>query len=568
MLSFFAPGQQPSGVRRDFHGGGGGGGGGSGGRGDYAPVPTTNTASGLLGWWGGGGAAPTPRVARTGYRAGSNSDAAKEYEAIYQSIPPSQRAAFDAYWGNDHKENDQSPELDLAEIARQRQYADTLRLHLPIAAAGPAHQMGVAGINVVAAPPLHGHTKFQYPTRTTLPHHVGGGLHGENTGITAGTADQKAHLERIGKELVGFWKQYDKHSLLSSQTKKAYYWSDSILDAMCCCFAGGDGKTNTAGGVNHAHYQGPTWQRFKLGLATGVSFLYVFAVLWLMFGIQSFSLCNTDNTAFNTAVKDPDGAPVQCSVLLAQCRAPFISDMPVMEYYVFRITVYFLSLIPLMVLVCGAESMTDRYIRLLFTGDGHDMADPALLPRIESIVPNNADRTHSAGWISSLCGLVDSSYYDTDSFAYTSAFCMMFTHIILGFITVAADISVVLYFDEVKESTNKDKGCSSGTPWTFDSRNAKADDRACACQTLFSDHEGNGHLVRLSGAQLMSPREVAWALVVPNILYTIFGLLFWARTLYHSNQRSAYYKSQTYRYNEATEFGTSPFTSYPKAEEH
>jgi hypothetical protein len=88
---------------------------------------------------------------------------------------------------------------------------------------------------------------------------------------------------------------------------------------------------------------------------------------------------------------------------------------------------------------------------------------------------------------------------------------------------------MILYFDRMGEFA--DKVCKSDKPWAFDSQNI--DHRACACQTLFTKNL----LVRLSGAQLMSPRDVAWALVVPNILYTVFGLFFSCRTYSHASEQ-------------------------------
>jgi hypothetical protein len=364
-------------------------------------------------------------------------------------------------------------------------------------------------------------------------------------GPNAGGETHEDHVERIFKRFQQLMHEEDPDHILSSQTKKAFFWSDYVLDGLCCSYCFSGARVYEDGGVQHRHFVGGWWPRIKLGVGVTTCLLYFFSVLWLMFGLQSLSLCRVDDGSnFKTSIVDTaTNKSARCSVLLDECKAPFISDLPMMEYYVFRIAVYFLSLIPFIFLVWGAESVTTHFISMLFSEMGDDKAGlPTTRIGADSQDVTDEQRMGAGGYFRSGLVNADPRAFDTDSFVVASAMAMLFTHVILGGITIAADIMVIMYFNGLDDSAKKFKGCPSSPSeaWSFNPQTTDANERACACRALFSG--GGEHLVRLSGAQLMTPLQVAWALLPTNIVYTLFGMGFIYRAWAHKTRRDMLHK--------------------------
>ena len=176
------------------------------------------------------------------------------------------------------------------------------------------------------------------------------------------------------------------------------------------------------------------------------------------------------------------------------------------NYYNFRLAIYILSWIPILLIAMAAGCIADRYLEpFLYLGEDRPSA--------------NTDGSSLANLRNSL------KNWSVKDYLYSSAFLIVITHVLLGFFTIGADAAVATYFDGLPsfDTCQTKFGPLDKPKQPFMDIDADPDASPCACRLLF---ENAAVFIRVSTMTYMSPRSNAVLLIIFNVFYTIYGVAF------------------------------------------
>jgi len=291
----------------------------------------------------------------------------------------------------------------------------------------------------------------------------------------------------------------------------------------------------------------------KFLIGTIVALFYILCLLWLMFAMQELSLCVNGGTSFSKILWTDGQTPYTCQQIVDQCHPSFLGDLPIMRYYSFRIAVYILSWLPIIFIGVFAGIVADRYLEpFMHIGVPPQAEDVMMRPvaaataaaATEDATQESAEAAASnnnkegvegnyTSWVRAqikLCTISD--------FLAATAWTMLLTHVIVGMFAAGADGSVAAYFgglptvDACKTKYGGGLAHASTVDFTKES-----DAGACACALLF---DGRTILPSVSSMNFMGPRDIAITLLVFDVLYTFYGLLFTLDFCYGARQLKVY----------------------------
>ena len=249
-----------------------------------------------------------------------------------------------------------------------------------------------------------------------------------------------------------------------------------------------------------------------------VLLFYILSLLWLSYGMQTMYACEqgqpslSDQHLFITDKNN--GNSLSCGDLLSRCVIP-LGGMSIKSYYDVRVASYVLCTIPLLFLMASPCVLSARMLAPLNEVD----ADEATAPNNAAFI--NAKHVEAAQHCMNAVFCARESIQVNDFFDI-SAYWMLLTHWVGGILTICFDVALIKYIDSLGDA------CQSQKNWDSQPEKRLAvdpRDDACACSVLFGTADTRG-LARVSSLELINPKSVALALVIPNFLYTLWAFLF------------------------------------------
>jgi hypothetical protein len=282
---------------------------------------------------------------------------------------------------------------------------------------------------------------------------------------------------------------------------------------------------------------------FKYLIFLVLGLLYLFSFLWLIFNKMALDYCLYNNVPVAPlGIQLTEGVNVvpvtSCQRLAMQCSVKYLGgmDMSVDAYYTFRLTIFLLSALPLMFISFAANAYIHRYTEgfLNVHDDIHYMH--AALPDNEKYDQQQHEAqeveyaTERPNWEQKrspchdfCCNVCDSFNFSSRDMYLFASLLVSLTHLVLGILAMAADITIIQYFSTLGAP------CTQGQHLDL----SQDQDQRCACATVFQAN--SPLLMRLSSIQLPNAQALAYAMLFPNILYMIWGLLFILRTCRHAS---------------------------------
>ena len=347
------------------------------------------------------------------------------------------------------------------------------------------------------------------------------------TKVAAHTEDDRAaRRAEINNAIWEVLQHHDPDFNYSDSAHRAYYWTDALMDAIYFWGQNTGSDKDDEEGLNDLDPSKFVWANSrwpKLIISTVVCVMYVFCLLWLIFAIQTLSICteNSSDVLPVTAWIDPRTHDVfKCSALVEQCAVASPFAFSVSGYYSFRLVVYLLSAMPLLVLAIGSSLVVDEYIEpILWRGN---------------VKQHKGDRSGSYSHeIYSLCCPCE---WTVSGFFNTSATIMFVTHIVFGGLTLTMDAAMIMYFNALQGTTTACPALSSHE--TLDIMLNMKNERDCACNAIFPAKQAHANILQVSALELPRPVDLATALIVFNAIYTLYGLCFCLRTAVFWNMRN------------------------------
>ena len=319
-------------------------------------------------------------------------------------------------------------------------------------------------------------------------------------------------LQELVTEMEELIKDQNIEGTYEGGLARIYSLSDIFYNPIYALFTCTVSKTNERPehktGVSESWHYGMKW---ILGLGALVA--YIVCLLFLVFSIQELNLCITVEHPAGLRWGDAHtNKTFTCQQMVVQCQISYLGGMPVTNYYNFRLAIYILSWIPILLIAMAAGCIADRYL------------EPFLYIGSSMRRPDRAANTNA----SSLENLRKSlRNWSVKDYLYSSAFLVVITHVVMGFFTIGADAAVASYFDGLPPAdTCQTKFGPLDKPKQpfMDLLNpADPDAGSCACRLLFED---TAVFIRVSTMAYMTPRSNAVLLIIFNVVYTIYGVAF------------------------------------------
>ena len=303
-----------------------------------------------------------------------------------------------------------------------------------------------------------------------------------------------------------------------------YDYTDRFVD-MCDCFTGHCTVKDMDTVIAH-HKLYSDWKcvysRYLVFLLTAL--LSLFGLAWLVFGKMSLDYClfNDVDVSRLNLTEGLSNTPVHtCQRLASQCHSAYMGgfEMSLDNYYSFRLVVYAFSIVPLVFIACGANTFMHKLDDNLLNARDDEAFAKAVAPKVDTKDWNSMSPCANA------CGgLYDVHNFSSREFFLFAAFLVSITHVVLGILSLAADGTIIQYFNALGGA------CAHGRHLDL---SLDADQR-CACATVFQSGS-DALLMRLSSVQLNNAQMVAYALLFPNIAYVLWGFAFIIRSCIHAN---------------------------------
>ena len=245
---------------------------------------------------------------------------------------------------------------------------------------------------------------------------------------------------------------------------------------------------------------------------------YILAIMWLSYGMQTMYACDNNTPSLSAqgyAITDKsNGHALLCGDLLNRCLIP-VGRMPLKVYYSVRIASYILCTIPLLFLLASPCVLSARMLAPLNIVEPSTDYEPHDPSTRSSLL--NAEHVKNAEHCMNAIFCARESIQVSDFFDI-SAYWMLITHWAGGIFTLILDGATAQYMSGLSGA------CSQ--PWQANKTLAIDPlDDSCACSVLFGTPETRG-LAKVSGLELMAPQSVAIALLIPNVIYTLWSFVF------------------------------------------
>ena len=318
--------------------------------------------------------------------------------------------------------------------------------------------------------------------------------------------------------------QYASHTSYERSVHRLYYWGDSLLSALfCCCTAPQGDKGDPLRPQDHTYLES-YFVALKAVVLLAVTVMYIVCLLWLGFALQSLELCYSHDFSMlgalegRTWIDANSQKALTCTELLSFCQPTALITLSISGYYTFRFVLYLVSMLPFVWLMSGASLFTDRFM------------EPILWPSEIKESQVEGESKHINSDLMTLC--CPCRWTAVDRFFSMAALTMFVTHVLMGAVSIAFDFAVIGYFNSLNTKKDQCDALYTQSPKHLMNPELTESDRWCACGAVFpisTDYDAN--LVKVSGLELMRPSQVATALVVFNVIYTVYALFFCVHTL-------------------------------------
>ena len=318
--------------------------------------------------------------------------------------------------------------------------------------------------------------------------------------------------------------QYASHTSYERSVHRLYYWGDSLLSALfCCCTAPQGDKGDPLRPQDHTYLES-YFVALKAVVLLAVTVMYIVCLLWLGFALQSLELCYSHDFSMlgaleRTWIDANSQKALTCTELLSFCQPTALITLSISGYYTFRFVLYLVSMLPFVWLMSGASLFTDRFM------------EPILWPAdVKEDQEVEGESKHINSDLMTLC--CPCRWTAVDRFFSMAALTMFVTHVLMGAVSIAFDFAVIGYFNSLNTKKDQCDALYTQSPKHLMNPELTESDRWCACGAVFpisTDYDAN--LVKVSGLELMRPSQVATALVVFNVIYTVYALFFCVHTL-------------------------------------